>query len=187
VSRSERTTETVLQQPGVSGSRRGFFGWLARLAAAVLAATIALWTAAAARFAIPNVTARADQRVKVGPPAAYPRGHVETKYRQGHGIWVVHECCGGLWQIVALSTACTHLGCVTLWREELRKFKCPCHGSGFAADGLNCEGPAPRPLVRYAIRLAEDGQLEVDRGRTFHHDRGQWEDPACFVNTAGNS
>ena len=121
----------------------------------------------------------------VGLPEAYPRGHVETRFAQSHGLWVVHGEYLGQWQLFALSTACTHLGCITLWRDDLRRFQCPCHGSAFSADGINREGPAPRPLVRHAIALGEDGLLRVDRDRVFWRERGEWEDPACFVSVDG--
>jgi cytochrome b6-f complex iron-sulfur subunit len=62
-----------------------------------------------------------------------------------------------------------------------REFKCPCHGSGFTIDGINFEGPAPRPLERYAIHVNEDGQIEVDKSRTFRQELGQWNDPESFV------
>ncbi|MDZ7620588.1 MAG: hypothetical protein U1E05_26595, partial [Patescibacteria group bacterium] len=42
-------------------------------------------------------------------------------------------------------------------------------------------GPAPRPLPRYAIRIAADGQIEVDRGRVFRQELGQWSNPASFI------
>jgi cytochrome b6-f complex iron-sulfur subunit len=76
---------------------------------------------------------------------------------------------------------CTHLGCTPNWLEGEQKFKCPCHGSGFYKDGINFEGPAPRPLERFAIRVSDDGQLEVDRSRKFQQELGQWEDPLSFV------
>ena len=46
---------------------------------------------------------------------------------------------------------------------------------------MNFEGPAPRPLERYAIRLADDGQLEVDKSRKFMEEVGQWTDPNSYV------
>ena len=58
---------------------------------------------------------------------------------------------------------CTHLGCTPRWLVAENKFKCPCHGSGFHKNGINFEGPAPRPLERFKITLAEDGQLVVDK------------------------
>jgi cytochrome b6-f complex iron-sulfur subunit len=73
------------------------------------------------------------------------------------------------------------LGCTPNWLEAEQKFKCPCHGSGFYMDGVNFEGPAPRPLERYAIHLAADGQIEIDKSKTFQEEMGQWTDPSCFI------
>jgi cytochrome b6-f complex iron-sulfur subunit len=61
------------------------------------------------------------------------------------------------------------------------KFKCPCHGSGFRPSGINFEGPAPRPLERARIVLAEDGQILVDKSRKFQQELGQWLDPEAFL------
>jgi cytochrome b6-f complex iron-sulfur subunit len=152
---------------------------------AALAGALGLWTAAIARFLMPNAIAEPPQRFNVGLPGDYHEGYVETKYQQQYGVWVVSGSYQGQRQIYALRTVCTHLGCITLWQESLQKFKCPCHGSGFTKDGINCEGPAPRPLERCAIRLADDGQLEIDRGRTFREELGQWQDPASFVKDEG--
>ena len=84
---------------------------------------------------------------------------------------------GGLY---ALSLVCTHLGCTPSWLEGERKFKCPCHGSGFYITGINFEGPAPRPLERVGIKLAADGMLEVDKSVKFQEEMGQWADAASF-------
>ena len=46
---------------------------------------------------------------------------------------------------------------------------------------MNFEGPAPRPLERYAISIADDGQLLVDKSRTFNQELGGWNDPASYV------
>lgn len=43
---------------------------------------------------------------------------------------------------------CTHLGCVVPWNKAENKFKCPCHGSQYDANGMKIRGPAP--LVRAA-------------------------------------
>jgi cytochrome b6-f complex iron-sulfur subunit len=84
--------------------------------------------------------------------------------------------------IYALSTTCTHLGCTPNWLEREEKFKCPCHGSGFKITGVNFEGPAPRPLERWAISVApDDGQLVVDKSKKFQKELGQWNDPDSFI------
>lgn len=165
--------------------RRGFFRDVYRgfLGAgfALLGLAGGLWSLGTFRFLFPNVVVQPAQRFKVGPPGDYPRGKVETRYKEKYGVWVVHGEYRGTPQIYALSTVCTHLGCITIWQESERKFKCPCHGSGFHADGIHFEGPAPRPLERYAIRVADDGLLEIDRSRLFHEELGQWQDPDSYV------
>ena len=99
-------------------------------------------------------------------------------------MWVVRHVYEGRPQIFALKAVCTHLGCTPVWLEGEQRFKCPCHGSGFYKDGIHFEGPAPRPLERFAIRIAEDGQLEVDKSREVQEELGQWTDPDCFVDVS---
>jgi len=181
-------SEGLARVPGPSetvAARRGILKTLLGSALgvgfALLGAVGGLWAAATARFFMPNVTAEPADRFRAGYPRDYPPGWVETKYKDRYGVWIVHGTYRGRSQIFALRTVCTHLGCITIWQESEQKFKCPCHGSGFHPDGTNFEGPAPRPLERYAIRIAEDGQLEVDRSRIYQQELGQWEDPRSFV------
>ena len=96
-------------------------------------------------------------------------------------MWIVNAEYNGQQQIFALKIVCTHLGCTPNWLEAEQKFKCPCHGSGFYKDGINFEGPAPRPLERYAIGIASDGSIEVDKSHTFQEEMGAWNDPASFI------
>ena len=165
--------------------RRGFLemalGSFMATGFTALSMTGGLFGLGLARFMFPNVLAEPPSRFKVGFREGFPAGKVETKYVAQYGVWVVNSDVGGQQQIYALKTVCTHLGCTPNWLEAEQKFKCPCHGSGFYKDGVNFEGPAPRPLERYAIRVADDGQLEVDKGRTFHEELGQWADPDSYI------
>jgi cytochrome b6-f complex iron-sulfur subunit len=165
--------------------RRGFLelalGSFMATGFTALSITGGLFGLGLARFMFPNVLAEPPSRFKVGFREGFPAGKVETKYVAQYGVWVVNSDVGGLQQIYALKTVCTHLGCTPNWLEAEQKFKCPCHGSGFYKDGVNFEGPAPRPLERYAIRVSDDGQLEVDKGRTFHEEQGQWADPDSYI------
>lgn len=159
---------------GWPASRRSFLvGWGA------FAGSLAVGGAAFQRFLFPNVLFEPPMQFKVGPPDQFPPGTVATQFKQKYGAWIVHLPEEGI--IVALQAVCTHLGCTPNWLEAEQKFKCPCHGSGFYMNGINFEGPAPRPLERYAIRIAPDGQLLVDKTRTFHQEKGEWDDPASFV------
>jgi cytochrome b6-f complex iron-sulfur subunit len=54
---------------------------------------------------------------------------------------------------LAISRACTHLGCSVPWDEEQHKFICPCHGSTFNLRGEVLSAPAPRPLDIFPVRI----------------------------------
>ena len=83
--------------------------------------------------------------------------------KQDFRVWIVREEEG----FYALFAKCTHLGCTPRWLQVEDKFKRPCHRSDFYKSGMNFEGPAPRPLDRFEISIGEDGQLLVDKNRTF--------------------
>lgn len=146
-----------------------------------LVAATAVSSLAMARFMMPNVLVEPPTKFKIGPPTDYGGGTVSTKWKAQFGVWIVNDDIDGEQMVYALSTVCTHLGCTPNWLEGEQKFKCPCHGSGFYKSGINFEGPAPRPLERYGIRLAEDGMLEVDKSVKFQRELGQWEIAASFV------
>ena len=160
-------------------SRRGWLG----LSWGAFTAATAGCLAATGRFMFPNVLNEPPQQFTIGFPDEYAEG-VDERWKDRFGVWVIrtqfdviHEAPG----FYALFSICTHLGCTPNWLEAEQKFKCPCHGSGFYKDGINFEGPAPRPLERFAIRLADDGPLEVDKSRKFKEEIGQWKDAASFV------
>ena len=177
--------EPQAKKGGDEEDRRGFLqialGTAMATGFTALSVTGGLFTLGLARFLFPNVLAEPPSKFKVGFKDAFPAGKVETKYVPQYGVWVVNGDFNGTQQIYALKTVCTHLGCTPSWLEAEQKFKCPCHGSGFYKDGINFEGPAPRPLERYAIRIADDGQLEIDKSRAFQEELGQWADPDSFV------
>jgi cytochrome b6-f complex iron-sulfur subunit len=172
--------------PAVVEDRRGFMttvmlGSFLGIGFTALSTTLTLWTLGVARFMFPNVLMEPPSKFKVGFPSNFAPGQVETKFIPQFGVWIVNYEYNGKSEIYALRSVCTHLGCTPNWLEGEQKFKCPCHGSGFYKDGINFEGPAPRPLERYAIRLADDGQLEVDKSKLFQEEIGQWSDPASYV------
>ena len=146
-----------------------------------MSATFGLMGLGLARFMFPNILTEPPSKFKIGFPDDFSPDSVATQFKAQFGVWVVNAEYDGVRQIVALKSVCTHLGCTPNWLEAEQKFKCPCHGSGFYKDGINFEGPAPRPLERFAIRLADDGQLEVDKSKIFQEEMGQWKDPASFV------
>jgi cytochrome b6-f complex iron-sulfur subunit len=150
--------------------RRSFFrlaGLAWGMGIAALGAVFGLWTTAIARFMVPNTAGESDLTFKAGYPGEYPPGKVDVRFKDRYQTWIVSSAHEGRRKIIAMRAVCTHLGCITIWNETENRFQCPCHGSGFSPEGVNLEGPAPRPLDRYAIRLADDGQLEIDRSTVF--------------------
>lgn len=127
------------------------------------------------RFLFPNVLSEPPSKVKVGLPGVFEDGKVIETYKD-RGIWVVRY----QGKIFALNTMCTHLGCTPNWLDAEKKFKCPCHGSGFYITGVNFEGPAPRPLERWKLEVADDGQLVVDKSTKFAFEKGEWTNPDSF-------
>jgi cytochrome b6-f complex iron-sulfur subunit len=133
------------------------------------------------RFLFPNVLSEPPTKFKVGFPAEYEDGKVVVRYKDQNAWIVRNRDDKGRDTIYALSTTCTHLGCTPNWLEREQKFKCPCHGSGFYITGINFEGPAPRPLERWAISVGDDGQIVVDKGKKFQQELGQWDNPESFL------
>src|SRR5882724_5562137 len=159
--------------------RRAWMG----LAWGAFSAASAAALAATGRFMFPNVLNEPPQQFKAGFPNEYGIG-VDERWKEKFGIWVVRTAedieqhASGFY---ALFTVCTHLGCTPNWLSAENKFKCPCHGSGYRITGINFEGPTPRPLERFRVSLADDGQILVDKSRKFQYELGQWKDPDSFL------
>jgi cytochrome b6-f complex iron-sulfur subunit len=154
-------------------SRRNFVGLAAW---GTVLGSLGVGSLAFGRFMYPRVLFEPNTVVKLGKPTDYQINKVEEKWIKDYRLWLVRVSDG----FFALYAKCTHLGCTPRWLEAENKFKCPCHGSGFRGidmnlglpnlTGVNFEGPAPRPLERCKIGLAEDGQLVVDYGITFRQE-----------------
>ncbi len=137
-------------------------------------------TVGAIRLMVPRVLYEAPSAFKAGFPEDYIVGEVNEKYKDEFRVWIVREVDG----FYALSAICTHLGCTPRWLAAELKFKCPCHGSGYHKDGVNFEGPTPRPLERLKIALADDGQILVDRNIKFLYEKQEWSKPDAFLRYA---
>jgi cytochrome b6-f complex iron-sulfur subunit len=62
----------------------------------------------------------------------------------------------------ALYMVCTHLGCLYKWEPSNNRFECPCHGSKFSREGFYIEGPAPRSLDQFIIKVVQDGSVVAE-------------------------
>ena len=176
------TAKVSTRDPDDSSPLVGRRVWLGMAWGAFTAASVAALSATG-RFMFPNVLNEPPQQFKVGVPSDFGMG-VDERFKESSGVWIVRTAddyvqhASGFY---VLSTTCTHLGCTPNYLMAEAKFKCPCHGSGFRVTGINFEGPAPRPLERMRVVLAEDGQILVDKSRKFQFELGQWIDPEAFL------
>ena len=136
------------------------------------------------RFMLPNVLFEPPQVYKAGKIEDYEWDKPDERFKNDKKTWIVklHKDFNGKQQLAALDTTCTHLGCTPNVLFSELKIKCPCHGSGFRFNGINFEGPTPRPLERYKVSIDPiDGQIVVDKTKKFQWEKGQWENPESFI------
>lgn len=133
-----------------------------------VAAFLTAWFVAFFRFFLPRTLFEPATSFKIGYPSDYGLG-VDTKWQQKYRIWVDRTPD----RLFVIYARCTHLGCTPDWKPSENKFKCPCHGSGYDSEGVNFEGPAPRPMDRARLELAPDGQILVDVSRLYQWPKGQ--------------
>lgn len=156
--------------------RRTFIKWSV-IGWGAFAAVVGGYGSMVVRYLFPNVLFEPKQEFRAGLPNEYQVGEVSERWKDAYGTWIVRDS----EKIYALATICTHLGCTPNWMANEVKFKCPCHGSGFYKTGINFEGPAPRPLERYRIYLADDGEIIVDKTKKFQQEKGEWNDSESFI------
>ena len=144
-----------------------------------IVAFLAAWLIAFFRFFLPRTLFEPNTVFKIGYPADYGLG-VDTKWQQAYRIWVDRTPD----RLFIIYARCTHLGCTPDWKPAENKFKCPCHGSGYDSEGINFEGPAPRPMDRAHIELDPTGQIVVDTSRLYSWPKGMpshFSDPGSFI------
>ena len=131
------------------------------------------------RFFFPRTLFEPTTVFKIGYPSDFQLG-VDERFKQQARIWVVREAD----QIFVIFARCTHLGCTPDWKQSEDKFKCPCHGSGYTPEGINFEGPAPRPMDRAHVELDAQGQIIVDTSKLYSWPKGgtdQFNAPGAFI------
>ena len=123
--------------------------------------------------------------VRIGYLSDFGLG-VDTRFQPEYRICVVRNS----ERLYVIYARCTHLGCTPDWKAAESKFKCPCHSSGFCfgsafnREGINCEGPAPRPLDRVRVEVDSDGRLVVNTAKLYQCPKGQpsqFDEPGAYV------
>ena len=109
-----------------------------------------------ADFLRPRVLFEPPTRFSLGLPEAVGVGEVVTS--EAFHAYVIRQADG----FRALSSVCTHLGCITRYQPDDGVIACPCHGSRFSLDGEVIAGPAPRPLHWLEMAVSDKGLITVD-------------------------
>ncbi len=126
----------------------------------------AWWSAAAAllfgflgamRLPKAAVLPSPSKRFRVRLPASLVSG--QAFIPAGRSVAIVKEAAG----IYAVSTVCTHLGCIVKATET--GFDCPCHGSKFHKDGSVLRGPAPKGLPWLEVKHLGGDNFLIDEGK----------------------
>lgn len=152
-----------------ASDRRGFLAGTGAFAGAM-----AVTVGGIQRFMFP--------RLLFEPPSVFSAGKLDgflpgtPTFNKENRTWIIRTED----RIYALSGRCTHLGCTPSWLAADQKFKCPCHGSGFRASGVNFEGPAPRALERFKVWTVGP-TLMVDTAKMYLFEKGDWENPESYI------
>jgi cytochrome b6-f complex iron-sulfur subunit len=131
------------------------------------------------RFFLPRTIFEPSTIFRVGYASDFGFG-VDTKFQQQYRIWVVRNA----ERLFVIYARCTHLGCTPDWKPSENKFKCPCHGSGYTNEGINFEGPAPRPMDRAHVELDPTGQIVVNTAKLYEWpkgEKGHFDDEGAFI------
>ncbi|MBI5505011.1 MAG: Rieske 2Fe-2S domain-containing protein [Deltaproteobacteria bacterium] len=126
----------------------------------------ALWSAASAMFLAVLGVARLPRAAVLPSPSKKFRVTLPASMADGtafippgRSVAIVRDAEG----MYAISTVCTHLGCIVKRTQE--GFECPCHGSRFRGDGQVVRGPAPKALSWLALQDTGGGTIMIDEGK----------------------
>jgi cytochrome b6-f complex iron-sulfur subunit len=134
--------------------RRDFLGltaWWSAAAALLFAFLGAMRLPKAAVLPSPSKRFRVRLPASLGSGQAYiPAGRSVAVYKDANSVY-------------AVSTVCTHLGCIVKTTEN--GFDCPCHGSKFNKDGSVVKGPAPSALPWLEVKHLGGDSFLIDEGK----------------------
>ena len=128
-------------------------GW--KLGGTLLAAAAGWTTYESLR---PLASAAAGATINLGDPATY-KAETATYISDGR-LFVANTGT----RIFAISQKCPHLGCRVPFCESSGRFECPCHGSKYDLGGEWIEGPAPRGMDRFVLKI-DGGKLVADTSK----------------------
>jgi cytochrome b6-f complex iron-sulfur subunit len=131
--------------------------WLGLTSLWAMTAALVFGLAGMMRLPKAAVLSSPSKKFRVALPDTMAAG--EPFVPPGRAVAVFRDAAG----VHAISTTCTHLGCVV--KPGAAGFECPCHGSRFASDGSVTKGPAPRALPWLKVSVSGN-VVTIDEGTT---------------------
>jgi cytochrome b6-f complex iron-sulfur subunit len=102
--------------------------------------------------AVTEVTLKDAQKLPLGSVLMF-------KFGTAPAMLIHHE--DSRW--IALTAACTHLGCTVQYEPQADRIHCACHGGVYDPyTGANVSGPPPKPLKLFKVAVTETG-VDVSR------------------------
>lgn len=154
------TTQTIAKRSRLEPEPMPRRDWLGIAALGSMAASLLFALAGMLRLPRAAVLPSPSRKFRVVLPETLAPG--EPFIPPGRAVAVFRDPEG----IYAISTVCTHLGCIV--KPSAEGFQCPCHGSRFAPDGEVRKGPAPKPLPWLKVTLSR-GAVTIDEGTVVPH------------------
>jgi Rieske Fe-S protein len=140
------------ESTGSESTRRRFVNWVLGTGAGGLALSVLY---PAVRYIIPPEAAESTANtvtLAIAPEEITPNSGQIFRFGNRAGI-LIRTPDGDL---RAFEAMCTHLDCIVQYRDDISRIWCACHNGHYDLNGINIQGPPPRPLQRFTVNVQED-------------------------------
>jgi Rieske Fe-S protein len=135
-----------------ASTRRRFVNWILGTSAGGLVLSVLYPTT---RYLIPPEAAESTAStvtLQISPDEIGPNTGQIFRFGSRPGI-LIRTPDGDL---RAYEAMCTHLDCIVQYRDDISRIWCACHNGHYDLNGINIQGPPPRPLQRFTVNVQED-------------------------------
>src|ERR1700752_5272968 len=112
------------------------------------------------RYLIPPAGANITGNEGLGASVTDLKPNSAKTFRFGNHPALLIRLPDGKYQ--SMSAICTHLGCTVQYQPESQQIWCPCHNGRYDLQGRNVQGPPPRPLVTFDVKVHGE-EIHVSR------------------------
>lgn len=138
--------------------RRRFLNWILGTGAGAVSASVLY---PVARYLVPPEVEESDASqvtLNLNPRDIPPNSGQVFRFGSRPGM-LIRTPRG---ELRAFDGMCTHLDCIVQYRDDLERIWCACHNGHYDLNGINVEGPPPRPLTPYSV-VEQDDKIVVSK------------------------